>query len=97
MESRKTTEETLENVVPEKEVMEILGVTKNILSRLRHEKYLPFIPVTRKSRVYLESSLMQWVRDNEITLNKHAQKVPESDDKVGSTGVKSTNENEGIG
>ena len=67
-----TKEETLQNVVPEKEVMEILGVSRAGLDRLRHDKKLPFVPVTRNSRVYIESSVMRWLRTNEKTLNKDA-------------------------
>ncbi len=93
MENKKTQDETLQNVVPEKELMEILGVTKSILSRLRLEKHLPFIPVTRQSRVYLESSLMEWLGTQEKVLNRHSFKVPEGGDLGIETGVKSTSEN----
>jgi len=72
MENRSTPEETLQNLVPEKEVMEILGVSRGSLDRLRHKKQLPFIRVNRKSRLYLESSLMKWVRDLEIVLDRDA-------------------------
>ena len=72
MENRSTPEETLQNLVPEKELMEILGVSRGSLDRLRHEKQLPFIRANRKSRLYPESSLMNWVRDQEIVLDRDA-------------------------
>ena len=71
MENRSTKEETLQNVVPEKEVQEILGVSKEGLSRLRYEKKLPFVEVNRKSRIYIESSLVKWISDQEKVLNKN--------------------------
>ena len=63
--------ETLENVLNEKEVMEMFGVSKQTMWKLRTKDMLPFLQVTRNNRLYLESDIMGWLKDNRKVLNKH--------------------------
>ncbi len=62
--------ETLQNVLTEKEVIELLGLTKNQLSVLRTNGQLPFLKVNRNARLYLENDLVNWLKSKRTILNE---------------------------
>lgn len=62
--------DTLQNVLTEKEVTELLGLTKKQLSALRTNGQLPFLKVNRNCRLYLESDLVTWLKSKKVVLNK---------------------------
>ena len=73
MENRQTQNEvkdTLQNVLTEKEVTELLGLSKNQLSVLRTNGQLPFLKVNRNCRLYLESDLVDWLKGKRVVLNQ---------------------------
>lgn len=65
----KSTGEGIQNLITEKELLDLFGVSKRVLSDLRHKRGLPFLAVSRYTRLYLESSLMEWLKDSETVLN----------------------------
>ena len=76
MESKPTKDEnreTLQNVLTEKEVENLLGLTKNQLSTLRNEERLPFLKVNRNCRLYLESDLVDWLKARKLVMNRNEQ------------------------
>jgi len=73
MENRQTQNEardTLQNVLTEKEVTELLGLSKSQLSVLRTNGQLPFLKVNRNCRLYLESDLVDWLKGKKTVLNQ---------------------------
>jgi len=68
--NNQTNEDTLQNVLTEKELLELLGLKKAALSRLRNENRLPFLRVSRTSRLYLESDVVKWLKSRKIVLNR---------------------------
>ncbi len=61
--------EGVENLITESELLELFGVSKNVLGRLRREQRLPFLQITRTKRLYLESSTMAWLKARKMVLN----------------------------
>ena len=62
--------DTLQNVLTEKEVGELLGLSKSQLSVLRTNGQLPFLKVNRNCRLYLESDLVDWLKSKKVVLNQ---------------------------
>ena len=74
MESKPTKNEnpdSLQNILTEKEVTDLLGLTRNQLSTLRNEGQLPFLKVNRNCRLYHESDLVDWLKGRKVVLNKN--------------------------
>ena len=51
-------------IILEKELLELLGISKAALYRLRKEKGLPYVSLTRTERVYPVEKFMEWVNQN---------------------------------
>ena len=49
----------------EDEVANLLGVNRYTIRDLRDNKEFPFIRITSRARVYLESSVLKWLRSHE--------------------------------
>ena len=74
MDSNQTTvenRESLQNILTEKEVMDLTGLTKNQLAILRTEEHLPFLKVNRNCRLYLESDLVGWLKGRKVIMNRN--------------------------
>ena len=54
-------------IILEKELLELLGINKAALYRLRKEKGLPYVSLTRTERVYPADKLMECVNKNCLT------------------------------
>ena len=61
---------TLKDVMTELELTKVLGVSKQGLYRLRTERELPFIQISNRSRLYLESDIMVWLERQKKVLNR---------------------------
>ena len=61
---------SVENLIQEDALCEILTCTKGQLARLRNEENLPFVKISRYCRVYLEPDLMKWLKNRSVVLNK---------------------------
>ena len=59
----------VENLITESDLCELFGCKKNQLARLRNEAQLPFLKITRTSRLYLESDVIDWLLANRKVLN----------------------------
>ncbi|MCP4262787.1 MAG: helix-turn-helix domain-containing protein [Planctomycetes bacterium] len=61
--------EGVQNLITEDELLELFGISKNVLGNLRRTEQLPFLKVTRYKRLYLESSVVEWLMLRETVLN----------------------------
>jgi len=59
----------VENLITESDLCELFGCKKSQLARLRNEVRLPFLKITRTSRLYLESDVMKWLLERRMVLN----------------------------
>ena len=71
MENR-STNEGLKNILTEIELMELLGLKKSQMAALRLEKRLPFLRISKTSRLYLESDVFNWLKKQSTVLNEQA-------------------------
>ena len=68
--NNETRNESLQNVLTESDLCELLGMTKEQLGDLRRSKGLAFIKLSQTRRLYLESDLMEFFHKNRVTLNR---------------------------
>ena len=54
--------EMLQGMITEEELLKLLNLKPSELSYLRNEKGLPYVKLSIRKRVYLESDLMEWFR-----------------------------------
>ena len=60
----------LEKLLIESELLELFGVSKATLNRLRNEAQLPFCKITQQRRLYFIDSIEAWLKSKEKVLNK---------------------------
>jgi len=60
----------LEKLLTESELLEIFGVSKATLHKLRNKAQLPFCKITQQRRLYFVDSIEAWLKDREKVLNK---------------------------
>jgi len=63
---------SMEDVLTEKEVLDLLQIKKAGLSRLRLKEKLPFCNLTKYNRVYLVSDILEFLVSKRIVINKDA-------------------------
>ena len=63
---------SLESILTEKELLDLLGIKKSALDSLRLNNELPFCQVTRYQRIYFVDDLLKWLRGRRKVLNKGA-------------------------
>ena len=51
-------------IILEKELLALLGIKKAVLYRLRKEKGLPYVNLTRSERIYPVEQFMEWINQN---------------------------------
>jgi transcriptional regulator with XRE-family HTH domain len=61
---------TLSNVITEKELLEMFGLTSVQLSRLRYDKQLPFVKLNAKKRLYFEKDIITFFASQRMILNQ---------------------------
>ena len=63
------TQDTLQNVLTEAELLKLFGFTKAQLAECRNGKKLPFLKVGRNCRLYLERDVVEWLKGLRTVLN----------------------------
>ena len=62
----------LNEILTEIELIELLGIKKDFLSRLRREKQFPFCKISETQRVYLARDVVDYIRSKRMVIDKHA-------------------------
>jgi transcriptional regulator with XRE-family HTH domain len=57
-------------VLTEKDLIELMGLTKGQISDLRNNKGLPFIKINQNSRLYFEHDLIDFFNKQRTVLNR---------------------------
>ena len=60
---------SLENVIPEEELLKLFGIKKAGLGDLRRRHKLPFLKIDNQRRVYLEQDVIEWLLNRRKVLN----------------------------
>lgn len=59
----------LKNLITEEELMELFGISKNVLYGLRTKYRLPYYHISKGSRIYSETDIMSWLNERKRVLN----------------------------
>ena len=57
-------------VLSEADVLEVFGMKKSALDRLRRTKGLPFVKLTNTNRVYLFPDVVEWLTRNRRSISE---------------------------
>jgi hypothetical protein len=58
-----------EKLISESEVLRILGIKKLVLSSMRNSLGLTFVRVSKTTRFYLFSDILNWAKEHRMTIN----------------------------
>jgi len=61
----------LDDILTEKELLDLLGIKKSALDSLRRNSQLPFCKVTNNNRVYFVADILEWLKPRRKVLNQH--------------------------
>ena len=61
----------LNEILTEQELLDLLGIKKDFLSRLRREKQFPFCKISETQRVYLARDIVEYIRSKRMIINRH--------------------------
>ena len=61
----------LNDILTEKELLDLLGIKKDFLSRLRREKQFPFCKISETQRVYLSRDVVDYIKGKRMVMNSH--------------------------
>ena len=62
---------SIDDVLTENETLNLLGIKKSALERLRWQSKLPFCKISRVSRVYLLRDVLDFIVSTRIRMNVH--------------------------
>ena len=62
----------LNAILTEKELLDLLGIKKDFLDRLRREKQFPFCKVSTTQRIYLTHDVVDYIKSKRVVINRHA-------------------------
>ena len=60
----------LNEILTEKELLDLLGIKKDFLSRLRREKKFPFCKISETQRVYLARDVVDYIRSKRMVMDR---------------------------
>jgi hypothetical protein len=63
---------SLNEILTEQELLDLLGIKKDFLSRLRLEKQFPFCKVSDRTRIYLVRDVVDYIKSKRMVINKDA-------------------------
>ena len=62
----------LNEILTEQELLDLLGVKKDFLSRLRRERKFPFCKISETQRVYLAKDVVDYIKSKRMVIDRHA-------------------------
>lgn len=64
---------SVDDILTEKELIELLGIKKSALDDLRYKRRLPFCKISSTNRIYLVKDLLDFIESKRVALNKDAE------------------------
>jgi len=61
----------LNEILTEQELLDLLGIKKDFLSRLRREKKFPFCKISETQRVYLARDVVDYIKSKRMVISRH--------------------------
>ena len=63
----------MNDVLTEKEVLDLLGIKRSALDRFRHNDKLPFCKISRTNRIYIVQDVLDFIADKRTILNRGSE------------------------
>ena len=63
---------SVDDILTEQELLDLLGITKSKLTDLRYRHRLPFCRLSQRNRIYLVSDVLDFIASRRIVLNRNA-------------------------
>ena len=60
---------SVDDILTEKELIELLGIKKSALNEFRHKHQLPFCKISRTNRIYLVRDVLDFIASKRTILN----------------------------
>jgi hypothetical protein len=60
---------SVDDILTEKELIELLGIKKSALDALRYQHKLPFCKISNTNRIYLVSDVLGFIASKRMVLN----------------------------
>ena len=73
MHNEDQTLKSVDDILTEKELLELLGIKKSALDDLRYRHRLPFCKVSSTNRIYLVKDVLEFIASRKMVLNKNAE------------------------
>ena len=64
-------QKNIDDILTEKELLELLGIKRSALDDMRHKKQLPFCKISNTNRIYLVKDVIEFIESRRIVLNKN--------------------------
>jgi len=61
---------SVDDILTEQEVLDLFGIERGALDRLRQKEKLPFCKVTHRKRIYLVKDLLNFLEKKRMVLNR---------------------------
>ena len=61
---------SVDDILTEKELIELLGIKKSALDELRYKHKMPFCKISNTNRIYLVRDVLDFIVNKRIILNK---------------------------
>ena len=61
----------LDEIMTEKELLDLLGIKRAMLDNLRLNKKFPFCKVSERTRIYLVGDVVDYIKGKRMVLNSH--------------------------
>ena len=60
----------MDDILTEKEVLDLLGIKRSTLDKFRYKEELPFCKISHTNRIYLVQDVLDFVVKKRMTINK---------------------------
>ena len=63
----------VDDILTEKELLELLGIKRSALDDLRYRHRLPFCKISNTNRIYLVKDVLDFIESKRLILNKGSE------------------------
>ena len=63
----------VDDILTERELIELLGIKRSALDELRYRHRLPFCKISNTNRIYLVKDVLDFIESKRMVLNKNAE------------------------
>ena len=63
---------SVDDILTERELLELLGIKRSALDELRYRQRFPFCKISNTNRIYLVKDVLDFIESKRMVLNKNA-------------------------